>query len=218
MLAATVTSMTTLWACPLAAEMSSTVLAKASARRAATVTRAPRCARKVAKNRPRPLEPPVTSTCAPSIPNRSLIANLLQPEAGTLLDPVPDENRSAHGAVFIALVGRRCDRQRVALQHEVPDLIGAGPRLVPRRVDVMNDHVLSERKRAGIGNHGAEQFDAFFIGRHHVARYDTIIAREDGVHPAVGRIADIADRGFAELIVALSVRQSFADVGAQPPC
>src|SRR5712671_1365105 len=105
MLAATVTSMTTLCAWPLAAEMSSTVLAKASARRAATVTRAPRCARKVAKNRPRPLEPPVTSTCAPSIPNRSLIANLFQPGLVASLDLAPDENGAAHGAVQIALVG-----------------------------------------------------------------------------------------------------------------
>src|SRR5882757_3651424 len=116
MLAATVTSMTTLCAWPLAAEMSSTVLAKASARRAATVTRAPRCARKVAKNRPRPLEPPVTSTCAPSIPNRSLIANLLKPKAGALFHPVPDEDRSAHGAVLVALVRRGRDRQHVSLQ------------------------------------------------------------------------------------------------------
>src|SRR6478752_1837648 len=136
MLAALVTSITTLWAWPLAAEISSTVLASASARRAATVTRAPRCARKVAKNRPRPLEPPVTSTCAPSIPNRSLIGNLLQRKARALLHPVPNEDRSAHSAVLVALVGSGRDRQRVARQHEVSDLIGARPCLVPRRVDV----------------------------------------------------------------------------------
>src|SRR4029079_3542466 len=216
MLAATVTSMTTLWACPLAAEMSSTVLAKASARRAATVTRAPRPARNAAKNRQRPLEPPVTSTCIPSMPNRSLIANLLQPEA-TSLDLVPDQDRSAHGAVFITLVGSRRDCQRLALQHEVPDLIGAGPRLVPRGVDMMNDHVLTERKRAGIGDHRSEQFDAFFIGRHHVARHDAIIPRKDGVHPAIRRVTDIADGGLTELIVAMPIRQPFADIAAQPP-
>src|SRR5258708_2055925 len=143
-LAATVTSMTTLWAWPLAEEMSSTVLANGFARRAATVTRAPRCARKVAKHRPRPLEPPVTSTCAPSIPNRSLIANLLQREAGALLDLVPDENGPAHGAVEIALVGGGRDRQRIPFQHEVPDLVGAGPCLIPRGVDVMNHDILAQ--------------------------------------------------------------------------
>src|SRR5258705_11475387 len=114
--------MTTLWAWPLAAVMSSTVLAKASARRAATVTRAPRCARKVAKNRPRPLEPPVISTCAPSIPKTSLIGNLLQQKVGALFHPVPDEDRSAHGAILVTLVRSSRDRQRVARPHEVPDL------------------------------------------------------------------------------------------------
>src|SRR6478609_6422204 len=107
--------------------MVSTVLAKASARRAATVTRAPRPARKLAKNRPRPLEPPVTSTCAPSIPNRSLIANLLLPEVVALLDPVPDEDLTAHRAALVALVGSGRDRQRVANPHRFPYLIGPSP-------------------------------------------------------------------------------------------
>src|ERR1041384_4535305 len=122
MLAASVTSMTTLWAWPLAAAISSTVFANASARRAATLTRAPRPARNVAKKRPRPLEPPVTSTCAPSIANRSFIGNLLQ-QTPASFHPVPDQYRSAHSAVLVALVGSGCDRQRIALEHEVPDLV-----------------------------------------------------------------------------------------------
>src|SRR5450755_158166 len=104
MLAATVTSITTLWAWPLAAAISSSVLAKAAARRAATVTRAPRAASRVAKNRPSPLEPPVTSACAPWTPNRSFIAYLLLPGDEPLPDPFPDENGSAHGAIQIALI------------------------------------------------------------------------------------------------------------------
>ena len=64
----------------------------------------------------------------------------------------------------------------------------------------------------------AEQLHAFFVRGHHVARHHPIIPREDGVHPAVRRIADVADRGFAELIVPLSVRQAFANIGTQSPC
>src|ERR1700722_5959903 len=154
--------------------MSSTVLDKASARRAPTVTRAPRAARKAAKNLPRPLEPPVTSTCDPSIPNRSLIANLLakflRPKIAPSLNPGPDQNGPAHGAIQIALVRGGRDRQRIALQHEMPDLIGAGPRLVPRCVDVMNHHIVPERERAGIGDHGAKQFHTFFVGGNHITR------------------------------------------------
>jgi len=58
-------------ALPFAAPISSTVFASASARLAATVTRAPRLARNAAKCRPRPLEPPVTSTCLSSSENMS---------------------------------------------------------------------------------------------------------------------------------------------------
>jgi len=45
--------------------------------RAPRFTRAPPRRKKGAKNRPRPLEPPVTSTCNLGIPNRSFIANSL---------------------------------------------------------------------------------------------------------------------------------------------
>ena len=65
---------------------------QASARRAATVTRAPRVARKTAKKRPRPLDPPVTSTCDPSIANGSFIENLSQAGGVASGHLVPDKN------------------------------------------------------------------------------------------------------------------------------
>src|ERR1700676_184448 len=217
MLAATVTSIITLWAWPSAAMISATVSANASARRAAPATRAPRAASRLAKDRPSPLEPPVTSTCAPSIPNRSLIANPSQSGNQSLPHPVPDQNRSAHGAIQIALVGGGRDRQRVALQHEVLDLIGPGPCLVPRRIDVMHHDVVAQRKRAGVGDHGAEQLPPLFVRGHHVAGRYAIVSREDGVHPAVGRISDISVGLFAELVVPLTVGQTFTDIAAQFP-
>jgi hypothetical protein len=51
-----------------------------------------RAARKTAKKRPRPLEPPVTSTCDPSIVNGSFIANLSQVGDVASGHLVPDEN------------------------------------------------------------------------------------------------------------------------------
>jgi hypothetical protein len=60
---ATVTSSTTLCALPPDALISSTAEASASARRAASVTLAPLLARKRAKWRPKPLDPPVTRMC-----------------------------------------------------------------------------------------------------------------------------------------------------------
>src|SRR6202035_5846075 len=123
---------TTHWARPFAIPISSTVLASASARRAATVTRAPRAARNTAKKRPRPLNPPVPRRCLSSSENRSLIAHLFQTRCSLSPHLVPAQDRPAHRAVEIALVRRGCDRQRVSLQHEVADLVGAGPGLIPR--------------------------------------------------------------------------------------
>src|ERR1700736_3840470 len=154
MLAAAVRSITTLWARPFAVPMSSTVLASASARRAATVTWAPRAARSTAKKRPRPLEPPVTRTCLPSSENRSLITHLLQTRRARSSHLVPNQDRPTHRTVEIAPVGRGCDRQHVSLQHEVADLMGAGPGLVPRGGDVVDHDVLAQRERACIGHHG----------------------------------------------------------------
>src|SRR3984893_4064437 len=217
MLAAAVTSTTTHCARPFAIPISSTVLASASARRAATVTRAPRAARKTAKKRPRPLEPPVTRTCLPSSENRSLIAHLLQACCSLSSHLVPDQDRSTHRAVEIALVRRGGDRQHVSLQHEVADLVGAGPGLVPRGVDVVDHDVLAQRERACIGHHGAQQLHAFFVRWHYVARRDPAIARENGVHAAARRVADVADRSLAELIVALPVGQALPNIGSQTP-
>src|ERR1700730_18687296 len=217
MLAAAVTSITTHWARPFAIPISSTVLASASARRAATVTRAPRAARKTAKKRPRPLEPPVTRTCLPSSENRSLIAHLLQACCSLSSHLVPDQDLSTHRAVEIALVRRGGDRQHVSLQHEVADLVGSGPGLVPRGVDVVDHDVLAQRARGCIGHHGAQHLHAFFVRWHRVARRDAVIAREDGIHPAVRRIANVADRRVAELIVPMSVGQALPNIGSQTP-
>src|SRR5260370_15290256 len=170
MLAAAVTSITTLWARPFAVPISSTVLASASARRAATVTCAPRAARNTAKQRPRPLEPPVTRTCLPSSENTSLIAHLLQTRFALSSHLVPDQDRPTHRAVEIAPVGRGRDRQHVSLQHEVADLVGSGPGLVPRGVDMVDHDVLAQRERACIGHHGAQQLHAFFVRWHRIAR------------------------------------------------
>src|ERR1700738_4444278 len=216
MLAAAVTSITTLWARPFAVPISLTVLASASARRAATVTRAPRAARNTAKKRPRPLEPPVTRTCLPSSENRSLIAHLLQTRCSSS-HLVPDQDRPTHRAVEVALVRRGCDRQHVSLQHEVANLVGAGPGLVPRGVDVVDHDVLAQRERACIGHHSAQQLHAFLVRWHYVARRDAVIAREDGVHAAVRRVADVADRSLAELIVPLPGGQALPNIGSEPP-
>src|SRR3979411_597370 len=217
MLAAAVTSITILWARPFAVPISLTVLASASARRAATVTRAPRAARNTAKKRPRPLEPPVTRTCLPSSENRSLIAHLLQTRCSLSSHLIPDQDRPTHRAVEIALVRRGCDRQHVFLQHEVADLVGSGPGLVPRGVDVVDHDVLAQGERACISHHGAQQLHAFFVRWHRVARRDAVIAREDRVHAAVRRVADVTDWSVAELIVALPVGQAFTNIGSQTP-
>src|SRR5258705_7949616 len=128
--------------------MSSTVLASASARRAATVTCAPRAARNTAKKRPRPLEPPVTRTCLPSSENRSLIAHLLQTRFALSSHLVPDQDRPTHRPFEIAPVGRGRDRHHVSLQHEVAVLVWSGPGPGPRGVDGVDHDLLAQAERA----------------------------------------------------------------------
>src|SRR5260370_6352359 len=208
LLPAAVAAIKILCAWLFAAPMASTVLASASARRAETVPRAPRAARHSAKKRPKPLDPPVTITCFPPSVNGSIIGASCKRSLRILPNLAPHQDRAPHRSIQIAFVGGRRDRERVPVQNEVPDLVSAGPCLVPRGFDVLNNNVVSKRERAGIGNHGTQQLDAFFVGRHHVARRDAIITGEDGVHPAIGGIDDISYRSFPELVVPLPVRQA----------
>src|SRR5580704_11735309 len=134
----------------------------AAGRRAATVTRAPRPARNIAKYWPSPLEAPVTSACLPSTANASLIQPDLHLGLATSAHFFPHKDGSAHRTVEIALVGRGGDRQRVPVQHEMPDLIGPGPSLVPGDVDVVDHDLIAEREGARIGNHCSEKLDALF--------------------------------------------------------
>ena len=75
-----------------------------------------------------------------------------------------------------------------------------------------------ERVGPGIGHHRTQQLHAFFLGRHNIARSDAILADEDRVHPAIGRIAKITVRLGAELVVPPAGGNLLALVGTQLPC
>src|ERR1700722_18871828 len=117
----------------------------AAGRRAATVTRAPRPARNIAKYWPSPLEAPVTSACFPSTANASLIRSDLL-HLATSAHFFPHKDGSAHRTVEIALVRRGGDRERVSVQHKVPDLIRPGPGLVPGDIDVVDHDLIAARE------------------------------------------------------------------------
>ena len=76
----------------------------------------------------------------------------------------------------------------------MPDLIGTGPCLVPQRVDVMHNDVVSQREGPGISNHASDQFDAFLISRDYITWQDTIVACENCIHPTVGSVTDVTYR------------------------
>lgn len=121
----------------------------------------------------------------------------------TLVDPLPDEYRSAHGAVGIAPVRSGCNCQGISFEYQV-DLIGGGPTLVPRRGDAVDDEVLLQRECARIDCHGAEQpAPTSALGTHHITRYGSIFPREDSAHPAVRRLPDVAHRD-PEWMIAIS--------------
>src|SRR5262249_43722606 len=81
----------------------------------------------------------------------------------------------------------------------------------------MNNNVVAEGESTRVGDHRAQEFDSFLVGRYRVAGCDAVATGEDRIHATVGCVADIAFWGVTELIVPISIGQAFAHIGLQLP-
>src|SRR5437763_1664054 len=109
-------------------------------------------------------------------------------------DLFPHENGASFPSVMVALIRRRRDREDISVEFVEPDLILAGPCLVPRHVDMMDDLLSIECERTRIGHHRPKQLDALLVLWHHVAGNDTVTPDEDRIHSPVGRVAEVTIR------------------------
>jgi hypothetical protein len=105
----------------------------------------------------------------------------------------------------------------IALEACDPCLVRAGPRLVPRDIDVMRDLVAVDGVGAGIGEHAPEQFDSLLRRSDRPRRLFAVAARVDHEHPPVRRVVDEAGRVRAEIIGLFASRDIFVDDRDQFP-
>src|SRR3954465_2052585 len=82
-----------------------------------------------------------------------------------LFDLFPDQDGPTLASIKVAFVRGRRDRQHIAVELIVPNLIGSGPGLVPRDVDMVRHPLGLHREGSGVSHHGPEQLDALLLGR-----------------------------------------------------
>src|SRR3954452_24037679 len=164
-------------------------------------------------------KPPQARRVSPITERSSAPGNLMGGKTGrpTLLDFFSHENGLAFLSIEVALVGSRRDRQHISVELVEPDLVGSGPGLIPRDVDVVRHLFGLQGERPGVGHHGPEQFDAFLFGWNGVSRRNAVFPRENRVHAAIGRVADVTVRVFAELIIPLAGCEHLPNVRLKPP-
>src|SRR5262249_36510394 len=81
----------------------------------------------------------------------------------------------------------------LAVESEHARLLGSGPRLVPRNLDVMGDLVAGDRVGAGVAQDAAEQRVGLLRRRRWTRRLLAVAACVDHHHAPLGRVVDEAD-------------------------
>jgi hypothetical protein len=134
-----------------------------------------------------------------------------------LLDLDPDQHSRGFVAGHWVLRGQRSNVQDVAVDSKLTHLGRPCPRLIPRCIDMVANFIAFDTVGPRLGDKPAVEIDALRVGWNEIVRRLTPLLHQDGAHPAVRPIAEIAAWVSAEHIGVLAGCHVFSREGLQPP-
>jgi MFS family permease len=130
-----------------------------------------------------------------------------------LLDLNPDQDSRAFLAGHWVFRGQRSYVQGVAVDSELTHLRRPCPRLIPRCINMVANFVALNTVGPRVCDKPAVEIDALRVGWNESVRRLSPLLNQDGVHPAVRPIAEIAAWVRAEQIGLLAGRHVFSREG-----